>query len=214
MNKKFYLSRRLLFKKRLNGFLRRTPVSLWLSIIFFLNISLIAQDMRENSFKSLFADQKANKIGDAITIIVIESSQASNNAEKSSGRSSDLGFNLSGNVAKEPIPNADVGLGTKNEFEGSGSAKTSGMVRTKISATIDSVLSNGNLIVRGSRKIIINGEEQIVSIKGIVRTSDIMADNSVLSYNLSDAEIIFEGTGLIHDSQEPGWLTKFFHWIF
>ncbi len=214
MHTKFYhLSRRLLCKKHLAASLRRTPVSLWLSILALI-IPLNAQDMRENSFKSLFADQKANKIGDAITIIVVESSQASNNAEKSAGRKSDLGLNLSGDVGKEPIPNVDVSLGTKNDFEGSGSTRTSGMVRTKISATIDSVLSNGNLLVSGNRKITINGEDQIVSIKGIVRTSDIMADNSVLSYNLSDAEIIFEGTGLIRDAQQPGWLTKFFHWIF
>ncbi|HVO76272.1 MAG TPA: flagellar basal body L-ring protein FlgH [Ignavibacteriaceae bacterium] len=207
-----YVSRRLLCRKYLNAFLRRTPVSLWLIIIFLIPVN--AQDMRENSFRSLFADQKANKVGDAITIIVVESSQASNNAEKSAGRSSDLGLNLSGTVSKKPIPDADISLGTKNDFEGSGSTKSSGMVKTKISATIDSVLSNGNLFVRGSRKITINGEDQIVSIKGIVRTSDIMADNSVLSYNLSDAEIIFEGKGLIRDAQEPGWLTKFFHWIF
>ena len=88
------------------------------------------------------------------------------------------------------------------------------MIKTKISATIDSVLNNGNLVVRGSRKISINGEEQTIHIKGVVRTSDISADNSVLSYNLSDAEIVLEGSGLINDAQHPGWLTKFFHWIF
>jgi flagellar L-ring protein FlgH len=175
---------------------------------------LIAQDMRTNSSVSLFSDQKANRLGDALTIIVVESSQASNNAEKSTGRRSDLGFGLSGGVDKTPIPNVDVGMESNNEFRGSGSTKTAGMIRTKISATIDSVLSNGNLLVRGNRKIEINGEEQIIYIKGIVRTADIMADNSVLSYNLSDAEIIFSGNGLINDSQKPGWLTKFFHWIF
>ncbi|MEJ2617798.1 MAG: flagellar basal body L-ring protein FlgH, partial [Ignavibacteriaceae bacterium] len=88
--------------------------------------------MRQNSFQSLFADQKANRVGDAITIIVMESSQASNNASTSTGKKSDLGFNASGGVGSSTIPNTDVGIGSNNDFTGSGSTKTTGMVQTKI----------------------------------------------------------------------------------
>lgn len=176
--------------------------------------SLFAQDMRNNSFSSLFSDQKANRVGDAVTILVVESSQASNNAETSTGKKSDLGFNFSGGLDDTQLPSIDVGIGSNNDFRGAGSTKTTGMIRTKISATIDSVLQNGNLFIKGSRKIVINGDEQVLFIKGIVRSSDISADNSVLSYNISEAEIVFEGSGMIQDAQKPGWLTKFFHWIF
>jgi len=182
--------------------------------ISLLAIQVFAQDMRQNSFQSLFSDQKGNKEGDAVTILVVESSLATNQSETSAGKQSDLGFDLNGSFNKSPIPKVDINMGSNNEFSGSGSTKTSGTIRTKISATIDSVLSNGNLVIRGSKKIVINGEEQLINIKGIVRTSDIMADNSVLSYNISEAEISFEGAGMIDDAQEPGWLTKFFHWIF
>ncbi len=182
--------------------------------LLMISIKVFPQDMRTNSNSSLFSDQKANRVGDAVTIIVVESSQASNNAAKTTGRESDLGFNASGTINKSPVPPIDLGIGSKNDFKGSGSTTTSGMIKTKISATIDSVLGNGNLVVRGSRRISINGEEQTIHIKGIVRNSDISADNSVLSYNLSDAEIVLEGSGLINDAQHPGWLTKFFHWIF
>ena len=180
----------------------------------FLSASLHAQNMRQNAFSSLFSDQKANRVGDAVTIIVVESSQASNNAQTSTGRSSDLGLSGTGGVAGQTIPSTDVSLGTSNAFKGSGSTQTTGMVKTKISATIDSVLSNGNLLIRGSRKISINGEVQTVFIKGIVRSSDIMADNSVYSFNISEAEILFDGKGMINTNQSPGWLTKFLHWIF
>ena len=177
--------------------------------------SLLAQDMRQNAFLSLFSDQKASKIGDAVTIIVVESSQASNDAQTSAGRTSNLGLTGKANVgnAANP-PSADINLGTTNDFNGSGSTKTEGMVQTKISATVDSVLSNGNLVIDGSRKIVINGEEQTVVIKGVIRPSDINPDNSILSYNISDAQIIFNGKGMINSSQSPGWLTKFLHWIF
>ncbi|MCU7497135.1 MAG: flagellar basal body L-ring protein FlgH [Ignavibacteria bacterium] len=183
-------------------------------LTFALCAAASAQDMRQNSYYSLFADQKANKVGDAVTIIVVESSQASNNAETQTGRTSDLGFNGSITAGSNSTPEAKLGIGSKNDFSGSGSTKTTGLIRTKISATIDSVMSNGNLMIKGSRKIVINGEEQLITIKGIVRGSDIMSDNSVLSYNISEAVITFEGTGIINDSQKPGWLTKFFHWLF
>ena len=117
---------------------------------------LLAQNMRENSFSSLFSDHKANQVGDAITIIVVEASQASNDAETSAGRTSDLSVAASGAVGTSTLPNVDVGLKTGNDFKGTGSTKTTGMIRTKISATIDSVLANGNLVVKGSRKISIN----------------------------------------------------------
>lgn len=172
------------------------------------------QGLRKNSQVSLFSDNKATLPGDAVTIIVVESTQASNSSETSSGRTSDLGLAASGSVGTSSVPKTDLSLGTNNDFKGSGSTKTNGMIRTKISAVVDTVLANGNLVIRGSKKISINGEDQIVNIKGVVRPIDIMADNSVYSFNISNAEITFEGSGLIDSSQKPGWLTKLFHWLF
>ncbi len=186
-------------------------------ILFVLTITasqIFAQDMRQNAFSSLFSDQKASRVGDAITILVVESTQASNDAETSAGRSSNLGLTGQLNTGKTTTPSVDLSAGTTNDFKGSGSTANNGSISTKISATVDSVLANGNLVVDGSRKIVINGQEQLVSIKGIVRPADIASDNSVLSYNISEAQIIFKGDGMINNVQSPGWLTKFLHWIF
>ncbi len=175
---------------------------------------MLAQNMRQNAFSSLFSDQKASQVGDAITILVVESSQASNNAATTTDRASTLGLSGKGDLGTKPLPGADLSLGTTNDFKGSGSTSSQGSVNTKISATVDSVLANGNLVIEGSRKIVINGEEQTIYIKGIVRPADISTDNSVLSYNIADAQIVFTGNGSINSAQSPGWLTKFLHWIF
>lgn len=190
-----------------------------MKILFALLISSVAvlgqpQGFRQNSSYSLFSDYKALNIGDAVTVLVIEQSSATNSTAITSGRSSELGLNLSGELSGSALPGADVNLGTDNNFKGGGTANAGGMVQTKIAATIDSVLSNGNLRISGTRKIVINGEEQVVRIKGIVRPSDVMPNNSVYSFNISDAEIVFEGSGMINDQTEPGWLTKVFHWLF
>ncbi len=185
-----------------------------IAIIVFLTVTLSAQDMRRNSFNSLFSDQKANRVGDAITIVVVESSQATNDARTATSRESDIGASFSGNAMGEPLPGGTMDLGTLSDFDGRGATSSSGSFRTKISATIDTVFANGNMRITGNRKISINGEEQLISIKGIVRPSDISADNSVLSYNISEAELVLDANGQIDRVQSPGWVTKFFHWLF
>ena len=185
-----------------------------ISILLVFSSSLFAQNMRQNAFSSLFSDQKATQVGDAITVLVVESSQASNNAQTSTDRASTLGLGAKGDLGAKPLPSADLNLATTNDFKGSGSTSSQGSVNTKISATVDSVLANGNLVIEGRRKIVINGEEQTIYIKGIVRPADISSDNSVLSYNIAEAQIVFKGNGSINSAQSPGWLTKFLHWIF
>jgi flagellar L-ring protein FlgH len=183
-------------------------------IVLLLASVIAAQDLRQNASMSLFSDQKASRIGDAITIIIVEASQASNNAETSTGRSSTMAVDASGNVNGKAVPGINGGIGTKNDFAGSGSTKTTGMISTKLSATIDSVFANGNLRIKGSRKIVINNEEQTIFISGIVRTADISASNTVLSTNISEAEIRFAGDGSISSAQKPGLFAKIFHWLF
>jgi len=188
--------------------------SLLIAVAVLFSAQAFAQTLRDNPGFSMFSDEKANKIGDMITIIVVESSQASNNAEKSTSRKSDLGFNANVNTGAASSPNTAVGIGSNNGFNGSGSTKAGGMLSTRISATVDSLRPNGNMVISGIRKTVINGEEQVISVKGVVRQSDIMPDNSVMSYNVSEAEFVFEGKGMIDDAQSPGWFTRFLHWIF
>jgi flagellar L-ring protein precursor FlgH len=60
----------------------------------------------------------------------------------------------------------------------------------------------------------VNGEEQRITLSGIVRPPDILADNSVYSYNIAEAHIAFEGNGIVTSAQGPGWITKLLHWLF
>jgi flagellar L-ring protein precursor FlgH len=171
------------------------------------------QDMRENVSRSLFADQKATRVGDAVTILVVEVSSASNDAKTSSSRESNL--SLSGSMKTSTGSGTDVsgGFGLGNQFKGEGATASRGSIRAKISARVDSVLANGNLVINGNRTITVNGEEQTIKISGIVRPSDIQADNSLYSFNISDAVIVFEGSGIVSRAQGPGWLTKLLHWL-
>jgi flagellar L-ring protein precursor FlgH len=173
-----------------------------------------SQDLRENLSRSLFSDQKANHVGDAVTILVVEESSASKDSKAATSRESNLSLSGSGKTGPTSLPDAGLTLATGNSFKGSGTIQSQGSVRAKISARVDSLLPNGNLWINGSRTISINGEDQLIKISGIIRPSDVQADNSVYSYNISDAQIIFEGSGMVDRMQGPGWLTKLFHWLF
>ena len=176
--------------------------------------ALMAQDMRENLSRSLFSDQKATRSGDAITILVVETSSASNDAKTTSSRGSDISFGATGKAGSTSMPEIGLGITSGNSFKGEGATSSRGSVRAKLSARVDSVLGNGNLVIKGTRTIVVNGEEQVIKIAGVVRPSDIMPDNSVYSYSISDAQIIFEGSGIVSRAQGPGWITKLLHWLF
>ena len=169
-----------------------------------------AQDMRANVMRSLFADQKAAHAGDAITIIVVETNSASNDASTSSSRASNFAVTA---ATGGTSPGVNLGLGTNNGFTGQGGTSSKGSVQAKLSARVDSVLANGNLMITGNRVITVNGEKQTITISGVVRPSDIQADNTLFSYNISDAQIAFEGDGIVSRAQGPGWITKLLHWL-
>jgi len=174
----------------------------------------LSQDLRENLSRSLFSDQKANRVGDAVTVLVVETSSASNDAKTTTSRESDVSLSAAAQTGAASSTDIGMKLGTGNTFRGEGATSRNGSIRAKISAHVDSVLNNGNLLINGTRTTVINGETQIIRISGIVRPSDIQFDNSVYSYNISDATIVFEGDGIVSRVQGPGWLTKLFHWLF
>jgi flagellar L-ring protein FlgH len=182
-------------------------------MLIFCAAAVPAQDLRANIGRSLFADQKANRTGDAVTILVVETSSASNGAKTTSSRESNLSFSANNSTGTGTGLDMSAGMGVGNGFKGEGSTASNGSVRAKISARVDSVLANGNLLLNGNRTITVNGEEQTIKISGIIRPSDIQADNSVYSFNISDAVIVFEGNGIVSRAQGPGWLTKFLHWL-
>ncbi len=173
-----------------------------------------AQDMRENFSRSLFSDLKAARVGDAVTVLILESTSAVNDAKTATSRGTDLGLSASMTTGSGTGTNIGAGIGTDNQFKGEGSTSNRGSVRSKLSARVDSVLANGNLLISGTRLITINGEEQKVQVSGIVRPSDIHADNSVFSYNISDARILVQGDGSLTEVQEPGLITKFLRLLF
>lgn len=180
----------------------------------------------EDTYNDLFADIKAKRVGDIVTINIVENSKANKSANTSTGRSNSVQAKTNallgwedptnipaiGNAFNSMNINAGVGLDATygSSFSGRGSTNRNENMTAKMSARVIQVLPNGNLVLRGSQEIMVNNEKQYITIQGVVRPTDISADNSVLSTYMADARIDYTGEGDLSRKQREGWLSRFF----
>ncbi len=168
----------------------------------------------DDASKSMFADKRASRIGDIITIIVSESSTASKNnstvtEKKSSEAAAISSFLFPGFLAhKAAMPAVDYTSDLAHN--GSGTISDSETVVAKIAVRIVDVLPNGNLVVEGKRETAFSSEHQTIVLHGVVRADDVASDDTVQSYNVADASIQIIGKGTVTDSQNKGWFTRIF----
>ena len=64
------------------------------------------------------------------------------------------------------------------------------------------------MAISGSREVIVNNEKQLIVVTGVIRPRDISSENIVLSTYISDAKIVYSGSGIVNDSQRKGWLAN------
>lgn len=166
---------------------------------------------------SMFQDIKARRVGDILTITVSEVSKASKSAstntsrEKSMSGSMSFGGMTAGNkTVLDPVEFGGYDGTFGSGFKGTGSTSKADSMTAYMTATVVDVLPNGNLLIRGSRWTKVNNEMQQMVLEGVVRPNDITRNNAVLSQNIADAKIFFEGKGPVTRQQKPGWLLQFF----
>lgn len=187
----------------------------------------------------LFFDHKARGIGDLVTVRVLESVLAEGSAEtelESSSKwetdiSSDAGFT---EMVTQPIRQVLKVLGIKgpgrtlasgaevnildaendHEFEGEGTTKREGHFQAVVTCRVVNVLPGNVFHIKGRRSIVINHEIQYLALEGLVRREDIAIDNSVPSTTLADAQLSFDGLGVIDDKQRPGMVSRVLSWLY
>ena len=169
---------------------------------------------------SLFADTRARSVGDIISIVLTESTQASKNAGTAVGRESSLFVappTLFGRKNPDFTANditdltLEQNIAANSEFTGNGSSNQSNSLSGAIAVQVARVLPNGNLIVQGEKWLALNKGEEFIQLRGIVRPEDISATNTIPSTLVADARISYGGTGIIDRVNSPGWFSKFFN---
>jgi len=173
---------------------------------------------------SLYEDMHARRVGDIITIVLSEKTNASKQAATSTSKDTSVDLanpTLFGKSLKFGLPrpfnsklnNAtlETNISGSNAFDGAGDSKQSNSLTGNITVTVAEVLPNGNLIVQGQKRVTINQGDELVRFSGIVRPQDISPDNTVISTKVANARIAYVGEGMVADANQEGWLARFFN---
>ncbi|MFC4312697.1 flagellar basal body L-ring protein FlgH [Steroidobacter flavus] len=156
--------------------------------------------------RSLFADRKAFRAGDMLTVVVTEAASASASARTSADKQESVFGQI--NQPDERPWNIDLAFG--NDFDGGGQIQRTGKLLAKLAVVVQGVDAHGNLSVIGEQEIRVNNEEQRIALSGTVRPEDIGPDNTIASWRIANARIDFKGEGVLARKQSPGLLTKLF----
>ncbi len=171
---------------------------------------------------TLFSDSRARRVGDIVVVKLVENTKAQNKAETTANKQSANDYQvgaLMGQGSHGFIP--FLGLGPTNkvgtpalttssasDLSGTGKTKRENYVTTSLAARVIRVMPGGLLQIEGAREIRVNEETEYMVVRGMVRTKDVSADNSVLSTQIADASIEYYGRGVLADKQKPGWFTR------
>jgi len=165
---------------------------------------------------SLFQGQRQWRVGDIITVVLNESTQASRNSSLITERKATNDALSSSWTDALLTPNGfwgdvrgDIDL-TKAEIgsEGVGTAAQANALSGVITAMVAEVMPNGNLIVEGRKQLSLTEGAEFIQIRGVVRSRDVQPDNTVSSMRMAQAQISYRGTGNLAESTQPGWVTQ------
>lgn len=169
---------------------------------------------KANYVNNIYSDSKAHRVGDIISVVLQESTQAQKNAktelkkENSATLSPITGFggvpvNFKGDAIQ-------FGYDQDSDFKGDSKANQGNSLSGNISVHVLRVLPNGNLMIRGEKWMTLNNGDEYIRLTGIIRPQDISSSNTIISQKIANARIQYAGTGTFADVQEQGWLSQFF----
>ncbi len=180
---------------------------------------------------NLFETVKAHRVGDILTVVFDEKTTGKKETKTEDKKGTTVGLSnptvfgkavttdsVTGNAV------ADTGLGLANEllqalnasiasnsdFKSKGKSEQKNSLTGNIGVTVVEVLSNGNLVVHGEKLVTINQGDEYIQLSGIIRTRDVGLDNKISSSKVANAQIVYSGVGLTHDSNSAGWGSRFF----
>ena len=160
-----------------------------------------------------FGRKRDFEVGDVITVTLKESTQSSKKQSKNLSKVSTNDV-LTAGMAAKILPEAvsDMKLtGNTTTNTGSGDSSHTASLTGSIATTVVEVLSNGNLVIRGEKKLALTEGSETIQVSGIIRSDDIAPNNTVQSKNIANASIAYKGTGDLAAASRAGWGTRIIH---
>lgn len=177
-----------------------------------------------NQAETLFADNRARRVGDILMVTITDATTADQKADTKAQRESTTNFGvtsfatgtflgaiplvsqagLQANKGATPV----FQTSSTNDHDAKGETKRSSTLTTSLGVRIVRLMPGGVMQVEGARQLRLNDENQILVVRGLVRQRDVGPNNSVDSMKLADSRIELYGEGILADKQRPGWLSR------
>lgn len=168
----------------------------------------------------MFSDHKARHIGDIVTVVIQENSSVSASKSANTDKTSSVDSQLSRLLydsssflrdGEGQLPG--MGWSSNDNFSGGGSVSGQQSASAQLSAIVVDRQPNGNLIIEGVRRMILNNETNYVVLRGVIRPIDVGSDNTILSSRIADAEVQLIAEGSLTEAQRKGWLNRVYDWM-
>jgi flagellar L-ring protein precursor FlgH len=160
----------------------------------------------------LFEDHTAKRVGDVLTITLLERTQARKAGDLRTNKDTSMSvttptlFSMGASMLMGH--DLQTTMQSQKQYDGEGEANQSNSLTGNISVTVVDVLPNGNLSVRGEKRVTLNQGDEFVRLSGIVRPVDINSSNMITSDKVADVTIMYIGEGAMADASKMGWLSR------
>ena len=166
------------------------------------------------SSSGLFSsDRRAKKVGDILSVTLSETFSSSKGATNSSAKADNIGAEVGPTGLLRNFAGLGGSASKTNSFSGSMATSQSSSLSGTISATVVRVFPNGNLEIKGQKKLRITEGTEYIRLSGIIRPQDISTSNTVSSTKIAEAQIEYVGAGILDSATKPGWGSKIFRAI-
>jgi flagellar L-ring protein precursor FlgH len=163
-------------------------------------------------YSNLAADLRARNVDDIVTVLVSESASAVSTGASKTQRQTSAQSSITALAGPTnpvgPLANL-ANFGSNTQLNGQGSTSRQTTLTTTLTARVTHVLVNGNLVIEGTRNLNVNSENQIITVRGVIRPEDLDTTNSVASSRLAQMEIQVDGKGIVNDAiRRPNFLYR------
>jgi flagellar L-ring protein precursor FlgH len=198
------------------------------------SVSLLEQGgVRPNSLtqnpQSYYEAFQARKIGDVVTVRVVENVEALKrnqiNIDNDTRSDNDLTFQLAMtatstlDAANNDIANMVTSFRLPVDYSRRNQREIEVDNREEFFTLLSCLVveidpESGNMIIEGSRQILMEGQTKSLYVRGIVFPKDIDSNGEIPSYKLANAQIQIIGSGSLTKDRDSGLIQKIFRRIF
>ena len=169
--------------------------------------SASANSLWRSGARAFFADQRANRVGDILTVEIEINDRASVSNSTSRSRQSGASAGISNFLGLESSlgrilpggfdPANAIGVESDVTTEGNGSVDRAERLSLTIAAVVTAVMPNGNLVIQGRQEVRTNQELRELTVAGLVRPEDITSANTIRHTQIAEARISYGGRGAL-----------------